>query len=349
MAFAVANVWAMIRLPEWETIPFHFVWVSLTLLYGVRVWGLRTTWGVLAAVILVTGGAMLWTIQRGHTERPDELTEVPLMAAMFLAMVWHARRAEAATARARELAVGEHRLRERERDFVRDASHALRTPITVARGHAELVQATTAEPQVRTDTDVVLDELDRLSRISERLLILAAADHVGFLHRDRVDPRDLLEATLVRWLPAASRRWRVRVDTDGTVVLDTERVSAALDALVENAIRYTQEDEAIELSAEPHGHHVVIAVADAGPGVDPELKARVFERFAKGDPLAGRRGGTGLGLAIVKAIADAHGGDVAVSDTPGGGATFAMRLPGYQPARAPGEGAVVVSSPANAP
>src|SRR4029450_13676045 len=133
--FAMANLAVILLLDHWETIPFHFIWVRLTLLYGLRVWSCRTTATVLAVVMVATGLALAWTVTHG-AERPDELSEVPLMAAMFVAMVWHARRRQAAMEEVRRLAESEHRLREREQEFVRDASHELRTPITIARGHA---------------------------------------------------------------------------------------------------------------------------------------------------------------------------------------------------------------------
>src|SRR5213593_3916174 len=93
--FASANLAVILLLDRWETIPFHLIWVSLTLLYGLRVWSVRTTATVLAVVMLTTGLALWWTVTHG-AERPDELSEVPLMAAMFVAMVWHARRRQAA-------------------------------------------------------------------------------------------------------------------------------------------------------------------------------------------------------------------------------------------------------------
>jgi two-component system OmpR family sensor kinase len=333
--FAAANVMIMVRLHDWETVPFHFVWVSLTLLYGVRIWSLRSTWAVLAGVMLATGGALVWVLLHTNGERPDELTEVPLMAAMFVAMVWHARRYQDATVRARAMAESEHRLRERERDFVRDASHALRTPITVARGHAELILRSTPDDQVRADAEVVIDELHRLSRLGERLLILAAADHVGFLHRTPVDPRRLLEETAYRWTPTVERRWELAVNARGTVLADADRLSIALDALLENAIKFTQEHDLVEISGYALDDALVISVADGGIGVDAGLRARIFDRFAKGDALPGGRGGTGLGLAIVQAIAEAHGGAAWMSETPGGGATFHIRLPGFRPAPGP--------------
>src|SRR3954464_1689355 len=148
----------MVALDEWQTVPFHLVWVSLTILYGFRVWRLGAMAFVLIVVGLTAGAAL------GGGSGVDEMTEVPLMSAMFLAMVWHARRREAALAAANAAAA-------RERDFIRDASHLLRTPITVARGHAELVAAG-ADGQNAQDLGVVVDELGRLSRISSRLLVL---------------------------------------------------------------------------------------------------------------------------------------------------------------------------------
>ena len=129
-AFALANVAVILLLFQWETIPFHLIWVSLTLLYGYRVWRLRTTATLLAVVVAVTGAAFAWSVIRA-AEGFDEVGEVPLMAAMFLAMVWHARRRQAAVEEARRRAEREHRMLERQREFVRDASHGLRTPITV--------------------------------------------------------------------------------------------------------------------------------------------------------------------------------------------------------------------------
>ena len=118
------------------------------------------------------------------------LTEVPLMGSMFLAMVWHAERA-------RKAIDSEQRLRERQADFVRDASHELKTPITVARGHTELIREEAITPQVIADADVVLDELGRLSRVSERLLVLAAAEHHDFLRQGDIRVEPFLARTYV--------------------------------------------------------------------------------------------------------------------------------------------------------
>jgi signal transduction histidine kinase len=333
--FAAANVLVMLLIPRYETIPFHFVWVSLTIVYGFRLWRFRTTVAVLVVVTLSTGAAMTLVVIGLH-EKVDEAAEVPLMASMFLAMMWHAGRRQTAIEEARRLAESEHRLLEREREFVRDASHELRTPITVARGHAELIRAGAADRDVASDAEVVLDELGRLSRLSERLLLLAASEDPGFLHRTDLSLEPLIVNTVNRWSATASRRWGVEVDGEGHVPADAERLSIALDALVENAVRYTGPGDEITLRANGRPGRAVIEVSDSGDGIPREDLDRIFDRFTRVHRERDRaRGGTGLGLAIVKAIVDAHGGSIEVTSAPGVGTTFRILLPGFSPASGP--------------
>jgi signal transduction histidine kinase len=330
IGFALANLVAMAMAPEWETVPFHFIWVSLTILYGYRVWGPLMTTGVLGAVVVSTGALLVLDVAQA-TQSPDELTEVPLMGAMFLAMVWHAQRRRSVTEDLRRVSDANLRLLHRERQFIQDASHELRTPITVALGHAELVERASREPELVEDARVVVDELQRLRRLADRLLLLATSEDPDFLSWSPVRVERLLAAVLQRWSPV-DRRWRLDPDEAATVVGDADRLGLALDALVENAVKHTGPGDEIRLGASRQGAQVAIVVADSGTGMPAEHLDRIFERFARLDQSRTRdRGGVGLGLAIVKAIVQAHHGTLGVRSSPGTGSVFQLLLP-LQPA-----------------
>jgi signal transduction histidine kinase len=263
------------------------------------------------------------------------------MAAMFLAMVWHAERRQAAVEEARRLAESEHQLLMAQREFVRDASHELRTPITVARGHAELILATDAEGQVGEDASVILDELEHLSKVSERLLLLTTAGHPGFLSKEPVEVGSFLEGLIRRWAPTAPREWRVRIGVRGTVLADRDRLETALDALLENAVAATEHGAAIALSCRASGEELLLEVGDTGVGIHDEDLPRIFDRFSRVQEHRARtNGGTGLGLSITKAIVEAHGGSIDVESEPGRGTTFRILLRGFRPADAQRRAAV---------
>jgi signal transduction histidine kinase len=321
--FAVANLLLMLAIPQWETVPFHLIWISLAILYGFRVWALRPTVYVLATILVLTGSAMVVDVQRGA--QLEELTEVPLMAAMFLAMLWHARRRLRVIEAMRQVSEANLQLLERERRFIQNASHELRTPITIAIGHAELLQRTSDPSTMAADARVVTDELMRLRRLSERLLLLAAAENPDFLHKKPTEIEPVLVEALHRWSPTP-RQWRLGATDEAVVDADADRLALAIDALVENAVKHTMPTDWIELSVR-RNHGVEITVADSGTGIAPEDMERIFERFGRADASRKRdSGGIGLGLSIVKTIAEAHGGTLRVRSQVGKGSEFEMVL-----------------------
>jgi signal transduction histidine kinase len=321
--FAIANWAAMIAWPSWETIPFHFVWISLTIVYGFRVWSPGVTGAILATVIAATGASILADAFAG-TQLWGELFEVPLMSAMFLAMVWHARRRQAAMREVEAVSNVRASLLERQERFLHDASHELRTPVTIARGHLELLGRDLPDAPELT---VAIDELDRMERIVDRLLLLAKAEQPDFIVLRDVEIDRFLEEIFMRWSEVAPRAWRLEVDITGLVRVDPEALRNALDALLENAVKYTEPRASIELSAHAVGGEIVIEVVDDGSGIPDEAMATIFDRFARADDARTRaRGGVGLGLAIVTAIARGHGGRCTV-ERRDGLTVFALVLP----------------------
>ena len=323
--FSAGCLTFMVISPSWETIPFHFIWISLTLLYGFRVWSPPVTGVVLGAVALATGASILADAFNG-IQLWGELFEVPLMSAMFLAMVWHARRRAQALTTVEALADERASLLEQEERLLHNVSHELRTPVTIARGHLELLsrQLDTPSPEL----DVAFDELARMERIVERILILAQAERPAWLVRRPIPLVPFLEDVLMRWAGIARRAWQLGDLVDVTVDADETWLRAALDALLENAVQQTSDYERISLSARGDRDSVVIAVSDDGPGIDPSRLEEIFQRFARSDESRSRRaGGAGLGLAIVAAIARAHGGSSTAANGETGGAVFELRLP----------------------
>jgi len=332
-AFSAVNLIAIFAFAGWETVPFHFIWISFTLVYGFRTWAPRPTLAVLGAVVATTGAAIGVDVARG-TESVAELTEVPLMAAMFLAMVWHARRKLTAEQESRRFGEENARLLATQRRFLQDASHQLRTPITIALGHAELLAEGLTGRQEGHDIEVVLGELNRLRRIAERLLVIAAAEGPEFLQPEAVELDSFTMEILRRWRPTADRRWQLGRLDKVTVQADRERLGLAVDALLENAVRHTADGDVIKLSVVTAGDGLPVRmiVSDSGQGIPAELLRHVFDRFRSGD--SGPSRGTGLGLALVSAVARAHGGDVLVHSTPGQGSEFELLLPAPAPALA---------------
>ncbi|MFP5322188.1 MAG: ATP-binding protein [Acidimicrobiia bacterium] len=213
-----------------------------------------------------------------------------------------------------------------QRSFLDDAGHELRTPITVIRGHLEL--ADPSEPLGDATREVVFDELDRMARIVEDLLLIARAERPDFVVAAPVDVADLTAEILAKARPIGDRSWELRAGAVVVADLDRERVTQAWMNLVRNAVQHTEAGDRITVFSSVRGDELELGVVDTGEGVAPDDRERIFERFGRGT--SARRtsaDGAGLGLAIAGAIAAAHGGRLELRDTPGGGATFVLVLP----------------------
>jgi signal transduction histidine kinase len=332
-AFVGVNLLGMREMGAWSTVPFLVIWVSLTLVYGLRMWRLQPAILTVAVVTLATGGIIVGQVVDGQQEA-DYLVEVPLVALMFLAMVWHGRRRQAALLE--RLAAMEEvqrvsrqnlRLLEQQQLFLVDASHELGTPITVALGHAELIEQSVTDTMIAEDARVVIGELARLRRLSNRMLLLAAAGSPGFLDVAPVGVGSIVIEALDRW-GYTPRRWRLGELTGATIPGDTDRLAVALDALLENAVAHTGQDDRIELSARIEDGHAILTVEDSGCGIPEADLERIFARFSRATPYRSREvGGFGLGLPTAAAIAEAHHGSVRVNSTVGKGSTFELLIP----------------------
>jgi two-component system, OmpR family, sensor kinase len=263
--------------------------------------------------------------------RRAERAGLALLAATFAAFGWRASRQVTASrqitaSRERQLIDEENaRLLDTQRKFLQDASHHLRTPITIALTHAELLARDLSGRELH-DIQTVVSQIIRIRRLSERLLVIAAAEDPDFLRTELVMLDDFAVEVIDRWWQTARRRWQLGQLDPGAVMADPERLGQAVDALLENAVKHTRDGDMIRLSVVAGDGEVRMAVTDSGHGIEPGDLAHIFDRFRTGTNATGG-GGTGLGLALVRAVADAHGGLARVRSTPGRGSEFEIALP----------------------
>ncbi|MGB3373549.1 MAG: HAMP domain-containing sensor histidine kinase, partial [Microbacterium sp.] len=181
-----------------------------------------------------------------------------------------------------------------QRRFLDDAGHELRTPITVIRGHLELMGD---DPAEREQTlRLVDDELRRMSRLVDDLILLARAERPDFLMVDAVDVADLVVETLAKASALATRMWSIDAIPEGIVHVDGQRLTQALLQLVANAVAHSAEGDPIAIGGRLDTDHLLLWVRDGGDGVPYAEQSHIFERFARGASGA-RRSGGGLGLA----------------------------------------------------
>ncbi len=212
-----------------------------------------------------------------------------------------------------------------QRDFINDAGHELRTPITIIRGHLELLDD---DPEAQQETiALVMDELDRMSRLVEDLLLLSKAERPDFLQLETIDLQLLTEELFTKATALADRNWKLEATTTGRMVGDRQRITEAVMNLAQNATQHTAPTDTIFLGMAITKHKVKLWVSDTGEGIALEDQERIFERFARAANSRRRSEGSGLGLSIVQAIAEAHGGQVCLRSQLAVGATFTLVLP----------------------
>ncbi len=317
--FASASVHELLSI---KAVPGEHVRVML------RIWGVDlalTTVGILAAGLAVDAPLMA-------------LAPLPLVLLLGRLAADRMQRIDDAKVRTVALELEQNRRQtaleqlERQVSFLQDVSHELRTPVTIARGHLDNARRAGSRPEL----GVALDELGRIDRMIERLLMMARAEQPELMDPRPLDAESFLEDRFVRWSDTVGRNWRLEALASGVLTADEDALTAALDALIENAIKHTTPGQMISLESRLERGALVIEVTDGGSGIPPEALGQIFDRFGQADASSElRQEGTGLGLAMVNAVATAHGGSCAVESSPAG-SCFSLRVPSFEPLRAEG-------------
>jgi two-component system OmpR family sensor kinase len=214
-----------------------------------------------------------------------------------------------------------------QREFVQDANHSLRDPLTIIRGHIQLMEVDRDPEERERAAKLALDELDRVSTVVDDLKLLAEVDQPGFLRLEWLDLEAFTHELVAKGMALASRRWVVDHASEGKLFADRHRLTEAVMNLAHNAVQHTNESDEIGIGSLAGDGQVRITVRDTGSGISVSDQATVFHRFVRGEDAHLRYSGSGLGLAIVKAVAEAHGGRVDLKSRLGQGSRFEILLP----------------------
>ncbi|WP_164519758.1 sensor histidine kinase [Nocardioides ferulae] len=212
-----------------------------------------------------------------------------------------------------------------QRQFLDDAGHELKTPLTVLRGHLELLD-TGSPAEVAETKALLLDEVDRMSRLVGDLILLAKSDRPDFVTPAPVDVGELTKGVLAKARGLGDRDWRLDGTAEIVAKMDEQRITQALLQLADNAVKHTDPGSVVAVGSASDAGSVRLWVRDTGAGVPPADRDHVFERFGRSQ-VRPTDEGFGLGLSIVRAIAVAHGGSVTIEDAEPHGARFVLTLP----------------------
>lgn len=319
---AVVNVVLVYLMAGQETIPYHIIWASFALLYGLWPWPKTLTWSIFGLITVVTGIPLILHASAGEIGW-SECSEILLMGVILSLLIWHVNRQWAARDRLLEIQAEERRQTRQREIATRFGSHEVRTRLTIARGFAQLIADSAADPGLQSDANVVVRELDKASVLTTNLLTLVRVAQPS--PQAPVDVDDLIEVVVSRWSVTANRSWSTSSSV-GIVFADAERLESALDCLLENAIKFTEPGDDISVTVESKDKTLILSIRDSGDGIPPDELGKVFDVFETSSN-AGERAGSGLGLAIVRTITEARGGTVAVESTLGEGTCFTLTFP----------------------
>jgi len=213
-----------------------------------------------------------------------------------------------------------------QRNFINDAGHELRTPITIIRGHLELLEIINADSLARQETiSLVLDELDRMNRLVNDLILLARAERHDFLQIETIELTSFVAELFNKLQRLGERNWHLDNQIlSGTMMGDRQRITQAIINLANNAVQHTIVDSLIVFGAKFEGSNVEFWLRDTGNGIAASEQERIFDRFARVKNSRRRSEGSGLGLSIVKAVVEAHGGAINLQSKLGIGSTFTL-------------------------
>ncbi|MEP7033965.1 MAG: HAMP domain-containing sensor histidine kinase [Dermatophilaceae bacterium] len=306
-----------------ESLPADLIWASFALVYGLTTWSRRTTNLAFWGMTLATSVPMFMHLAKG-TSVWAEAWQIVWTGVLVYLLIWHVNRQRSVQRQLLELGEAERNRAARQELTTRFGSHEIRTRLSVARGFVELMRDSTGEDRTRSDAQLVVGELDKAAALNSGLLTLVQVElqtpaRVAFF------VSDLVETVFHRWTPTADRAWW-RDSSAEVMYGNPERFEAALDCLVENAVKFTDDGDVIGIEAHVQRGELVLAVSDSGIGIPQEEVGGIFDTFRTGSE-ARERAGSGLGLSIVAAIVQAQMGTVEVDSLVGSGTCFTIRCP----------------------